>query len=171
MFKLISTKVFVTSIALLAAGIFAPVSFAQKQVTLKGGTPVVLATISNISSKDVQAGNIVDLQVVSNVSINGEVVIPAGTIAKGQVSHSVKSSALGKGGELTILLNSINAVDGSLVPLSGATLSSTGKNRVALSIICGICTLFGFLIHGSQAELPVGSQVQATVMSNTNITI
>lgn len=171
MFKFISVKAFAASLALIAASIFAPVSFAQKQVILKGGTPVVFATLNDLSSKDVQTGNLVDLQVVSNVVVDGEVVIPAGTIAKGQVSKAIKSSALGKGGELTIIINSINAVDGSLIPLSGATLSAAGKDRVALSIICGICTLFGFLIHGSQAEIPIGSQVQASVMNNTSITI
>lgn len=158
-------------LALVAASVFAPTSFAQKQVTLKAGTPVVLSTVESISSKTAVSGNVVDFKVVSDVVAEGNVVIPAGTIAKGQVSSVSKASALGKGGELSISVSSINGVDGSLIPLSGATVSASGKDKVGLAIVCGLCTLVGFLINGAQAELPAGAQAQAVVMSNTTITL
>ncbi len=171
MFKFISSKTFMVVLSLVLVSWLAPAAFAQKQVTLKSGTPVILATTTNITSKNVFAGNTVDFKVVSDVIVDGTVVIPAGTIAKGQVSNVSKASALGKGGELSIGINTINAIDGTLVPLSGAQISASGNDKVGLAIVCGICTLVGFLIHGSQAELPAGTQAQAVVMSNTSITL
>ena len=171
MFKIISTKAFAASVAIVAATIFAPVSFAQKQVTLKAGTPVILATVQTLSSKTVFSGNTVDFKVVSDVIVDGNVVIPAGTIAKGQALNVSKASALGKGGELSVGINTINAIDGTLVPLSGANISASGNSKVGLAIVCGLCTIVGFLIPGNQAELPAGAQAQAVVMSNTTVTL
>lgn len=171
MLKFTSTKAFAALIALVATCVFAPFTSAQKKVTLKAGPPVILATVETVSSKTTVSGNTVDFKVVTDVIVDGNVVIPAGTIAKGQASNVSKASAIGKGGEITVGINNINALDGTLVPLSGANISASGKNKVGLAIVCGICTLFGFLIPGSQAELPAGSQTQAVVMSNTIVTL
>lgn len=171
MLKFTSTKAFAALIALVATCVFAPFTSAQKKVTLKAGTPVILATVETVSSKTTVSGNTIDFKVVTDVIVDGNVVIPAGTIAKGQASNVSKASAIGKGGEITVGINNINALDGTLVPLSGANISASGKNKVGLAIVCGICTLFGFLIPGSQAELPAGSQTQAVVMSNTMVTL
>lgn len=171
MLKFTSTKAFAALIALVATCVFAPFTSAQKKVTLKAGTPVILATVETVSSKTTVSGNTIDFKVVTDVIVDGNVVIPAGTIAKGQASNVSKASAIGKGGEITVGINNINALDGTLVPLSGANISASGKNKVGLAIVCGICTLFGFLIPGSQAELPAGSQTQAVVMSNTIVTL
>lgn len=171
MFKFTSTKAYAALIALVATCVFAPFTSAQKKVTLKAGTPVILATVETVTSKTTVSGNAIDFKVVTDVIVDGNVVIPAGTIAKGQASNVSKASAIGKGGEVTVGINNIYALDGTLVPLSGANISASGKDKVGLAIVCGICTLVGFLIHGSQAELPAGSQAQAVVMSNTIVTL
>lgn len=143
----------------------------EQQVVLKAGTPIVLETTGTLSSKDITSGSTVDFKVVSDVKAEGVVVIPAGTIAKGQVSTVKKASALGKGGEITVSLNSINAVDGTLVPISGGNTSAVGNDKTALAIICGLFTLIGFIIPGEQAELPAGTQLQAVVMTNSTISL
>ena len=66
---------------------------------------------------------------------------------------------------------SVNALDGTMIPLSGSTTSVIGKDKRGLSIVCGICTLFGFLIRGEQAVIPAGTQIQPVVMSNTEISL
>lgn len=172
MFKFISSKTFAVVLTLVVASVSHLPAFAQKEVvTLKSGTPVVLTTTTSLTSKNVIAGSTVDFKVVSDVIADGKVVIPAGTIAKGQVSHANKASALGKGGDLSIAVNAVNASDGTLVPLSGGQISDNGDSKLGLAIVCGLCTLFGFLIHGSQAEIPAGAQVQAVVMSNTSVAL
>lgn len=168
--KVLLSKCFAT-LAFLLAATGAIDSYAQTKVVLRGGTPIVLETTQSISSKRCIPGEIVDLRVVSSVFVDGECVIPAGTIAKGQVSNATKASVLGKNGTLSINVTSVNAIDGTMVPLSGATMSNVGKRRVGLSIVCGCFTLFGFLIPGAQGKLPAGSQTTATVMSNTVITL
>lgn len=58
----------------------------------------------------------------------------------------------------------------AIVPLSGANVSASGEDRTGLSIVCGLFTLVGFLIPGEPAELPAGTQVNAVVMTNVDVT-
>lgn len=145
--------------------------YAQNQVVLKAGTPVVLETVTPVNSKTASVGSVVDFKVMNDVKAGNAIVIPAGTIAKGQVASVHKASALGNAGEMTIALNSVNAIDGAMVPLSGGTTSVIGKDKKGLSIVCGLCTLIGFLIQGEQAEIPAGTQIHPVVMTNTDITL
>lgn len=140
-------------------------------VTLKAGTPIPLATVSTITSSSVSSGSVVDFSVLYDIKVGDAIVIPAGTITKGQVTNIKKPSALGKGGEVLITLNTVNAIDGTLIPLSGATISATGQDNTALAIICGLCTIIGFLIDGKDAEIPAGTNVQAVVMANSTIAL
>ncbi len=178
--KLINSQIMkVVSVCMLAlfvsSYVLAPAATAaqylEQQVVLKAGTPIILETTSAFSSKETTPGTTVDFKVVSDVKADGLVVIPAGTIAKGQVSSVKRASGLGKGGEITLSLSSINAVDGTLIPISGGNVSAVGNDKTALAIICGLCTLIGFIIHGEQAELPAGTQIQAVVMTNSDITL
>ena len=168
MFKKIITSAFV---AVMVSFTMSAQESSSKQVVVKAGTPVILSTTSSVSSKRAATGTSVDFQVVMPVVVEGETVVPAGFVAKGVVSSSNRSSALGKGGDITVSINAINAVDGTLIPISGGTFNVSGRDKTGLSIICGLCTLFGFLIHGQEAEIPVGTQVQAIVMANSTVTL
>lgn len=59
--------------------------FAQKSVTIKGGTIVPLETVKSVRAIDVHEGESVDFKVSRDVVIDGVVAIPAGTLAKGSV--------------------------------------------------------------------------------------
>lgn len=67
MLKFTSTKAFAALIALVATCVFAPFTSAQKKVTLKAGTPVILATVETVSSKTTVSGNTVDFKVVTDL--------------------------------------------------------------------------------------------------------
>ena len=59
--------------------------FAQKSVTIKGGTIVPLEAVKSVRAIDVHEGESVDFKVSRDVVIDGVVAIPAGTLAKGSV--------------------------------------------------------------------------------------
>ena len=111
-------------IALMLASVFFLSSFTNptgKVVMLKSGTMVSLELINRVTS-DMKVGQIVDFRVLSDVKAGGEVVIKAGTIAKGQVVDISKNSMLGQPGEVTLSVKSVTAVDGTRVALTGASL-------------------------------------------------
>ena len=143
----------------------------KKEVTVKAGTPIEVATMSEISSKRHPVGTIVDLKLLNPIVVKGETVVPAGTVVKGRVSRCEKSKLFGGKGMISIDANTITAVDGSLIPISGITYIQEGKSNLGWAIAGTVLCLFGWLIHGTQGVIPAGTQMSGNVMANTTITI
>ena len=87
----------------------------EQAVVLKAGTVVSLETINAIKSDKATVGRTIDLRVTRDIEVDGQTVIPAGSIAKGQITRSQKAKGLGKAGFLEIQIKSVTAVDGQEV--------------------------------------------------------
>jgi hypothetical protein len=160
-------KKFVMSLALLA---ISGLSFAQKQVTIKGGTIVPVEAVKNVRATEVRVGQNVDFQVVRDVIVDGIIAIPTGTIVKGSVYEAKRSTAFGTKGRLGIRLKYLNLPSGDVVNFASSDVYIQGKNRTALSIIVFCCTYLPFPC-GSRAELKTGVEYDATVANNTTVTV
>ena len=160
-------KKLVLSFALLAMSGFA---FAQKQVTIKGGTIVPVEAVKNVRATEVQVGQNVDFRVTREIIVDGIVAIPTGTIVKGNVYEAKRSTAFGTKGRLGIKLRYLNLPSGDVVNFASSDVYIQGKNRTALSVIIFICTCLPFPC-GSKAELTTGVEYDATVANNTTVTI
>ena len=136
-----------------------------KDVTLRGGTPIPMQLSTTVNSKNVTVGQVIDFRVTRDIQADGVTVIPAGSIAKAQVVRAKKNGILGKEGELQLSINSVIAVDGTQVMLSGGSLSDEGSDKLILSIF--LC----FLIKGGSAELPAGMECTPSVSGNTVISV
>jgi hypothetical protein len=125
-----------------------------------------------ITSEFMQVGQTVDLKVTTDVKIDGQVVIPAGSIAKGLVSRASKPKALGKEGNIEIQVKSVKAIDGQEIPLSSNALYKEGEDKQTLAILLGllVCILCLF-ITGKNAVIPTGTSLTANVASNAEINV
>jgi len=111
-------------------------------ISLTAGTQVSLSLNEAVDAESVAVGNSLDFTVRSNVTVNGKVVIAAGTIATGWVKN-VKKACNGKCAEITITVESVQAVDGQTVNLrsiphivkapccEGTTTANIGTNLTA----------------------------------------
>ena len=144
----------------------------EQAVVLKAGTVVSLETINAIKSDKATVGRTIDLRVTRDIEVDGQTVIPAGSIAKGQITRSQKAKGLGKGGFLEIQIKSVTAVDGQEVYLAGGNVSEEGDDKATLAIVLGIfiCILFLF-IKGENAEIPPGFSFDSNVASTINIQV
>ena len=159
--------------ALLLAGVMLLSSFtapAGNVAVLKAGTMVSLELINEVTS-DMKPGQMVDLRVLNDVKADGVVVIPAGSIAKGQVTSASKNQMLGIPGEVSIQVKSVNAIDGTRVALSSTSLTAEGNNNLVVSLILTFFCLFGFLIKGGDGVVLPGTAFDAMVAANTDIAI
>lgn len=160
-------KKVILSLAFLVMSGFA---FAQKQLTIKGGTIVPVEAVKNVCASEVQVGQNVDFKVSRDVIVDGEVAIPVGSIVKGSVYEAKRSSAFGTKGRLGIKLRYVTLPSGDVVSFAASDVYIQGKNRTAISIIVFCCTCLPFPC-GSKAELATGIEYDATVASNTTVTI
>ena len=76
---------------------------------LPQGTSVRLRTLSPLSSMDNKVGDRFDLEVAEDVLLNGRVVIPRGSPAKGEITMVKKKGMWGKGGKLETRVLSVRA--------------------------------------------------------------
>lgn len=144
---------------------------AENKVVLKAGTFIPLEVISEITTENMTVGQLIDFKVTKEVTVDGNVVIPYGAIAKGQVTRFEKRKGIGKGASMQIQLKSVTAKDGTEVILTGGNMSEKGNSKLALSIVLTVllvCPLF-LLIKGKHAVIPAGTALSATVASDTYI--
>lgn len=130
---------------------------AERQLTLKAGTPVQLSVVREVNSKSHQQGDRFDLVVREAVLVDGSVVIPSGAPAVGEVSRHVAKGAFGKAGELEIQLLHV-VVGGRRIRLDG-DLERQGKDAVVPAAAVGVVVagVLGSAIVGKNASIPAGS--------------
>jgi sporulation protein YlmC with PRC-barrel domain len=145
---------------------------AGDKVTLNAGTPIVLETLKVIKSDAVSVGEVIDLRVKFDVKVGESVVIKAGSIAQGQVIKAQKAKGLGKPGQLEIQVNTIQTIDGQVIPLAGGNISREGEDKTTEAVVLGIilCILF-LTIKGKNAEVPMYTQINAAAAGTTYIEV
>lgn len=145
------------------------VVFAEQNVLLRDGTPVILRLTEEVSANTKNINDMVQLEVVQDVVVDGKILISSGTRAEGIVSVCAKPAILGQEGTIAFFVNSTKAVDGQRVSLR-ATLSRTGQSKQVLSAgaayVC--CPIFG-LIKGEGASFPIGSELKAYTENDVKI--
>jgi len=141
----------------------------QDKVKLNAGTIVALS-IEQSANSEAKVGSLVKFRVIRDVSVEGKVVITAGTIADGTISEVSSSGAVGKAGKVSVKLNSVKAVDGQNVYLSGS-IDKQGEDKVVLTVILGLLCLPLFLLNGGDADIPAGTEVRAYVESDCSIVV
>lgn len=144
----------------------APVSFGQDpaipttEIVVPDGTELTVTTTEEISSKTATEGDPLSFKVTEDVKVNGRVVIAEGTLVKGVVANAKKAGMMGKGGTLSIRVESTMSVDNQKIKLR----SSKGKEgddktgtTVALVVLFGP---LGLLKHGKNAKIKAGTQIK-----------
>ncbi len=165
---------FAKSLAILLAISTLSMSFVTRKETveLRAGSGILLETVNTISSETIIPGQMINFRVTQDVKVGKTVVIPAGSIAKGQVFTVKKRKMLGEPGMAQVQIKSVESVDGQNVYLSDGFIYQEGEERQTLSIVLGVLVCILFLtMKGKPAIVPVGYQVSAVVATNTTIDI
>jgi len=150
-------------INLITVFLFAPTSYLHSAVKkrLPSGTRVLIKINQNVSSKNMKTGESVAALVSSDVLIDNTIVITAGSRCIVTVTKHKKSWYVGQPGQIQVNVQSVQAVDGSLIQIIGAIASDEGRNKQTESAILGyILCIFFFLMEGEDGEIPMGTIVE-----------
>lgn len=141
-------------------------------VAIPDGTEIKIVTTEDISGQRVVEGDPLTFKVQEDVKINGKTVIAKDTLVKGTVAAAKKKGFMGKGGELSVRIESTLTVDGQKIKLRAAKSGKGGDNvgsTVALTVLFGP---LGLLRKGKEAKIKAGTILTAyideakTVMAN-----
>lgn len=145
----------------LAVAVLSAAAVAAQQplpVTLQAGDPLVLETVSPLSSKTSVKGDLIDLRVIRDVIADGRVAIPAGTAAKGQIADARAKGGLGMSGRLLVRPLYLEA-GGQIIRLRGRT---TEKGSISAGGVVGLVILTP-AFSGRSAVIPAGTEVPGEV--------
>ena len=166
-------KVIAVSLTLMffAIAIATKCSANPDKVKLANGTPVILRTTEEINSKTKNVNEIVNLEVARNVTINGKVVIKAGTPATATIISLEQKGMIGKAGKVQISLEATKAVDGQRIALR-SIVTQSGKDEQTTALAGGIicCPLF-LLMKGKEATIPMGTEIKAYTETDIMINV
>ncbi|WP_420457833.1 hypothetical protein [Neolewinella sp.] len=150
-----------------------------EEVLLRAGTPVVCEAGQSYTSRELTAGQSISVRVKFNVVSKKQTLISAGALGSATVSDIRKRGIFGRAGSMELSIQSVQAVDGQQVLLSGIPLRIEGKSNSTIAWIASIVlflTTFiggavGFLIKGKEAEFRAGTQLNASVASDLEIEV
>ena len=124
------------------------------------GTPLRLMTRTELSTRNNRPGERFDLVVAEPLVHRGQVVVPAGSPAVGEVMRVERNGAAGKRGELAVRLLYAQTPSGP-VQLWGRT-ERAGTNQKVLAIGGAAVVAWPMIfIHGTSARLPADTVITA----------
>lgn len=125
---------------------------------LRAGSEIPLITREELTTKkkQVRVGQRVQLEVASNVLVNGVVVVPGGTPAVGEVTEVRNKGMWGKSGYIAVRVVSMRLGDRQ-IRLSGTfdDKGVTGTGGVVAAV--AFVPIAGFFTTGTSAAIPSGS--------------
>lgn len=140
-------------------------------VTVPNNTLVQMELLETVSSNTAAVGQNIKLKVVSSVKQKGKVVIEGGAIAQGTVSSVDKSGMFGKPGAITIQIKSVQAVDGTSIPVSASRILQGQSKQTEAIVVTLLLCIFGLFIKGTDASLQAGSIIEATTLGEATVEI
>ena len=154
-------SMFYRSVALVLAGLLvwssSSTALAALTVNVPAGTAVILRLPQELTSETAETGQMVQLLVDNDVVVEGKVVVKRGASAMGQVIKAKKAGAVGAAGELMISVQTVPAVDSTVIPVN-FTKSAEGQSKLGTSVVLTvICCILFLLKKGENVKLPANS--------------
>lgn len=153
----------------LALALIVPDAAAQ-EVEVSASTVVPVRTTSAIYSDQVQNGQrVTAVSVARDVEVDDVVVIEAGTPVNAIISRASDAGRVGQPGDITLDLESTQAVDGTDIGLSGS-FSAEGDGKVGASVAISLllCPL-ALLMKGDEGAVPSGTEIRALTLSKVTV--
>jgi hypothetical protein len=133
---------------------------ASSATVLRAGTSVPLRTVTELTTngKKLKVGDRFDLEVSEPVSLNGQIVIPVGSRAVGEVTSVRNKGMWGKSGNIDARVLFVRAND-KQIRMTGA-LNDKGKTGTAGVVgAVALVPIAGFFVTGTSAAIAPGTQV------------
>jgi len=135
---------------------------AQK-IKLQEGTSMRIAIRQELNSKTAEVGDIIDLEVVDDVDVDGVVVIKSGTPAKGEITEASKAKMLGKPGKIDFIVNFTRSVDGQNIRLRSNRKFSGNSSTGGVIAAAAIVNPLFLLIKGKNISIKPGQNFTAYI--------
>lgn len=149
-----------------------PMVVGQSQGTmLLTGTTVPLRTSTELTTKGkhLKVGDRFNLEVAEAVTLNGVTIIPVGSLAVGEVTEIRNKGMFGKSGYIQGRMLYVRA-NNRQIRLTGRLDDKGVANGAAAGVATYATLVGGFLVTGTSARIPAGTNVTAYLDEDMPIT-
>jgi hypothetical protein len=136
---------------------------------LPAGTEVAIELVNPVGTKTMKSGFAFDIRLAAPVIVDGQVLIPAGTMGGGRVVQSSGPGIGGKGAKLVVSADYLT-VPGGAVRLQSLQLTGTGKDHSMTANVLGLggiafapIGIAGIAVTGDHVEIPAGTIASAKI--------
>ena len=138
----------------------APASATGRYAYFPMGTELQLTTRTELNTKAVHTGDRFYLEVAEPLMYRGQVVVPVGSVAVGEVSRAEPNGWFGKRGHLNVRLLYVQTPSGP-VRLSGRSeRAGTGQGLLSIGGAALVAWPMMF-IHGTSGKIPADTSLTA----------
>ena len=131
---------------------------------LRAGTPIALKMREQLTTKgkNLRVGQRFQLEVAEPVLLNGQVVIPVGSAATGEVTHVRNKGMWGKSGAINARILWVRA-NGQQIRLTGQVDDKGVTGTAGVIGAIALVPVAGFLVTGTSAVIPLGAPINAFI--------
>lgn len=131
----------------------------EDEIVLAEGTPLVVVTAHEITSKEAKPADTVKFTVNEDVIVNGQVVIRKGTEAVGSVVTAQKGGYMGNSGKLAIAVESTTTVDGQPLKLRAAKGREGNDKTTSTFVLSSLISPLFLFKRGGDAKITTGMPI------------
>lgn len=130
---------------------------------LRQGTEIALATTEEMSSQSNRVGDRIRMEVTEAVTLNGNVVIPAGTPAVGEITLLRKKGMWGKSGRIEFRPLYVKVGERQIRLAANATRDKGKAGTAGVVASVAFLPVAGFFVTGTSAVIPPHTRVAAQI--------
>jgi hypothetical protein len=145
--------------------------------TVPARTPIEIEILDTLNSKASHNGDRFAFRLAAPLTIDGQIVIPAGTTGVGEVVHAERARFGGRAGELILAARYLDLA-GRQIPLRTLRFGpqqgrdSTGTinslNMAAAATVPALA-MIGFLVAGGEVNVPAGTHASAQIAAEQTL--
>jgi hypothetical protein len=144
---------------------------AGQAVKLRDGEKVRLILMEDISSATAHAGDRINFNAAEDLKVGEFVAISKGATAFGTVAEASKKKSLGRGGQLTMTMNYVKAVDDQNLRIR-ATAGREGDDKVGKTVVVAVLAgPFALLVKGKDVVATKGTEFTAYIDEDKEIVV
>ena len=149
------------------------------QTTIPMDMLIKIKMVTPVGSKTSRTGDVFVYQAAQDVYVNGVLVIPQGAQGTGKVLKVEQAKNFGRDGELQLNFDTIDAVDGTSVPVllgdkakeeNKSLATAAGASLAGMAILGPIGIVGGAFVHGKDVNIPAGTEFYIQTKSELEVT-
>ncbi len=139
---------------------------------LRAGTPIPMRTAVALTTKgkNLRVGERVPLEVAEAISLNGQIVIPAGSTGMAEVTTVRNKGMWGKSGAINARVLYVRVGDRQ-IRLSGSFDDKGVTGTVGVVAAIAFVPIAGFFTTGTSAMIPAGAPISAFLDEDVPVTL